>query len=295
MEKNTTNPSTARDYSSISPSAYSLVLVKGLTKIPFMRRAAEQMLKPQPYVPDFTINDFAFWARVVHFESRYWSIDQLLTDIPAKNILELSSGFSFRGLARVQQSGTHYIDTDLPEVIADKKRFLPLLEAGEPASGSKLETIPLNALDEKQFMEIVKLFPADEPVVIVNEGLLMYLSIPEKEKLLKIIHTILTKRGGYWITADIYINRGPVPESLRRSDRLAKFFEQHKVHEQMFDSFEAAEQLFTKAGFVIDKQAETDYTQITAVGPMMNSANEEQLALIRKGGRIQATWRLRVS
>jgi O-methyltransferase involved in polyketide biosynthesis len=295
MENTSQNQPPKRDYSSISPSAYSLVLVKGLTKIPYMRRAAEQMIHPAPYVPDFTKRDFAFWARVVHFESRYWSIDQLLTDIDAKNILELSSGFSFRGLARVQQSGTHYIDTDLPEVIRDKKSFMPLLEAGETAEGSILETLPLNALDEEQFRELINHFPAGEPVVIVNEGLLMYLSLPEKEKLLKIIHTILSERGGYWITADIYIKRGPVPEALKQNDRLNKFFEQHKVREQMFDSFEAAEQFFNKAGFVIDKQAETDYTQITAIEPMLKSATEEQMALVRQGGKIQATWRLKAA
>jgi len=295
MEDIPKKPNTVRDYSSISPSAYSLVLVKGLTKIPFMRRAAEQIMQPEPYVPDFTKNDFAYWARVVHFESRYWSIDQLLTDIPAKNILELSSGFSFRGLARTQQPGVQYIDTDLPEVIEDKKRFIPHLEADEPAKGSKLETLPLNALDEEQFMAITDHFSADEPVVIVNEGLLMYLSLSEKEKLLKIIHTILSKRGGYWITADIYINPGAVPRILQQSDRLTQFFQQHKVHEQMFESFDEAREFFNQTGFVIDKEAVTDYTKITAIDPMLKSATGEQLELVRKGGKIRETWRLRVA
>ncbi len=251
-------------------------------------------MQPTAYEPDFTKNDFAFWARVVHFESRYWSINELLTDIPSQNILELSSGFSFRGLAQVQQPNVHYIDTDLPEVIEDKKQFMKALDAGEPATGSKLETIPLNALDEEQFIEITDHFAPNQPIVIVNEGLLMYLSLPEKQKLFKTIHTILSKRGGYWITADIYINRGPVPEALKRSDRLTKFFEKHKVHEQMFESFEVAKQLFNNAGFVVDKEAVTDYAKITAIEPMMKSATEEQLALVRQGGRIQATWRLKV-
>lgn len=288
------NQMSTRDYSSISPSAYSLVLVKGLTDIPYMRRAAEQMLHPEPYTPDFTNNDFSFWARVVHFESRYWSIDQLLADIPAKNILELSSGFSFRGLTRVKESGMHYIDTDLPEVIDDKKRFLPLLEAGNPAENSMLETLALNALDEGKFNELVNHFPTNEPIVIVNEGLLMYLSLAEKEQLFQTIHRILTIRGGYWITADIYIKREEDPETTRRSDSLAKFFEEHKITDQMFDSFEQAEQLFKNSGFIIDKIAETDYKKLTAIDPMLKCASQEQLAVIKKGGKIRATWRLRV-
>jgi hypothetical protein len=43
-----------------------------------------------------------------------------------------------------------------------------------------LETLPLNALDEAQFAETVGRFPQGE-IVIVNEGLLMYLNT-EKNK-----------------------------------------------------------------------------------------------------------------
>jgi O-methyltransferase involved in polyketide biosynthesis len=294
MIKNKTNQSPTRDYTSISPSAYSLVLVKGLTNIPYMRRAAEEMMRPETYTPDLDKNDFSFWARVVHFESRYWSVDQLLADIPSKNILELSSGFSFRGLAWVQKSGFHYIDTDLPEVINDKIRMFPLLEANDPSHGSKLETIPLNALAQEQVTEVVSHFSPNEPVVIVNEGLLMYLSRAEKEKLFRIIHGVLTARGGCWITADIYISRGARNQPLERSDNWEKFFDQHKVNEQMFDSFEDAEKLFNDAGFVIDRQAESDYTQVTALVPMIKSATKEQLDMIKNSGRIRATWRLTV-
>jgi hypothetical protein len=41
--------------------------------------------------------------------------------LPIKNILELSSGFSFRGLETTKQKGFYYIGTDLPDVIATKK------------------------------------------------------------------------------------------------------------------------------------------------------------------------------
>src|ERR1700744_1462716 len=100
-----------RDYSSISPSAKALLLLKGLTDIPFAREAAEIMMAPEKYEPDFTLRDLQFWSRVLHFESRYKSVDQLMRDVPIKNILEISSGFSFRGLAAVQKDGIHYIDT----------------------------------------------------------------------------------------------------------------------------------------------------------------------------------------
>src|ERR1700754_1733876 len=115
---------TNRDFSSISPSARSLLLLKGLTDIPFARQAAELINYPEKYEPDFELKNFVFWARVLHFENRYKSINQLLSDLPVKNILELSSGFSFRGLNTVLHNYTYYIDTDLPDVIATKQNLL---------------------------------------------------------------------------------------------------------------------------------------------------------------------------
>ena len=113
-----------RNYNDISPSAKSLVLLKGLTNIPFARETAALISHPEKYVPEFENTDLAFWKRVVHFEMRYWSIDQLLSELAISNILELSSGFSFRGLDTVSKKKVFYIDTDLEELIASKKVIL---------------------------------------------------------------------------------------------------------------------------------------------------------------------------
>ncbi|MDR3715026.1 MAG: hypothetical protein P4L51_19605 [Puia sp.] len=73
-----------RNYSTISPSAKSLLLMKGFTNIPFARQAAELISYPEKYIPDPDSKDFGFWARAAHFESRYLSIDQLLTPLTVK-------------------------------------------------------------------------------------------------------------------------------------------------------------------------------------------------------------------
>ncbi|WCT14775.1 class I SAM-dependent methyltransferase [Mucilaginibacter jinjuensis] len=285
------NPTDNRDYSTISPSAKALLYLKGLTSIPFAKAAAEQMMLPDKYEPDFSLRDFGFWTRVVHFESRYWSLDYLLASTGAKNVLELSSGFSFRGLAAVaDRADLHYIDTDLPEVIATKKQ---LLEAIKPELKGTLDVLPLNALDEEAFRKTVDRFPAGE-VAIVNEGLLMYLGLTEKEKLCRIIHRILSERGGYWITADIYIKRAN-RDRLMMNDQLNEFFKQHNIDEQMFESFEEAEEFFNKNGFVVDKEAVPDRDKLTSLTYMLQSATEEQLNDLRSRKRIQTSWRLKIA
>jgi hypothetical protein len=66
---------TNRNFNTISPSAKSLLLMKGYTNIPFARQTAELLNYPEKYNPDFDKKDMTFWARTLHFESRYWSID----------------------------------------------------------------------------------------------------------------------------------------------------------------------------------------------------------------------------
>jgi O-methyltransferase involved in polyketide biosynthesis len=285
-------PGSNRDYSSISPSAKLLLLMKGYTHIPFARQAAELIVYPEKYIPDHNKKDLAFWARTLHFENRYFSIDQLQADIPVTNILELSSGFSFRGLKVAEQQKIHYIDTDLPNVISIKKDIVAALEGKNKIPKEVLELLPLNALDENQFDEVVSHFISGS-IVILNEGLLMYLNLEEKEKLCRIIHKTLTIRGGYWITADIYIKRKPDSLPFTLGQDTKAFFEQHHIEENKFGSFEEAEDFFDRMGFAIDKEANVDRSQLSSFEYFLKAAGNK-LDQLGKTGKIHTTWRLKV-
>jgi O-methyltransferase involved in polyketide biosynthesis len=289
MEKNFPG----RDYSTISPSAKSLLLLKSETDIPFAKEAAKQIAQHDTQDPDVE-KDMLFWARVLHFEHRYWSIDQLLSDLEIRNILELSSGFSFRGLAMIKQKNIHYIDTDLPEIISLKKDLIN--ELNEPQNGKgQLELLPLNALNEKQFIETTNHFSEGE-VAIVNEGLLMYLNKSEKENLCAIIRNTLKERGGCWITADIYVKLEALGIThLKFNDRLEQFLREHRIEENKFESFEDAESFFKKQGFIINKKAEPDVSRLTSLNNFLQSTTPEQIEQMRKAGSMQATWRLRLA
>ena len=283
-----------RDYSSISPSARSLLLLKGLTDIPFTLEAAKLITYPETYEPDFELKDFVLWARVLHFENRYKSINQLLAGLPVSNILELSSGFSFRGLYSTLHRNVHYIDTDLPDVITTKQSLLSSLLQAEQAPKGQLETLPLNALHQTEFANITNRFPEGE-LAIINEGLLVYLNMDEKRKLCHNIRNVLQQRAGYWITADIYIKSDRNLLSMIGNDKLKRFFEEHRIEENKFESFEAAETFFKSEGFVIDKEAEPDYQASGSLKYLRASASPEQLYNIGKTGRIRTTWRLKLA
>ncbi|MFB6457871.1 class I SAM-dependent methyltransferase [Chitinophaga sp. Hz27] len=285
---------TSRDFNSISPSAKGLLFLKSLTNIPFALKAATLMHAPEPYTPDFDAKEPFFWARVLHFEDRYWSINQLLEDTGIHNILELSSGFSFRGLATANQPGYHYIDTDLPDLIATKQGFVKALQATPVAENSSLEILPLNALDAASFEATVNKFPAG-PLAIVNEGLLMYLDLEEKKQLCQIIRTILEKRGGYWITADIYIKEDQdFRKKIIRSDALMEFFDKHQIEEKKFDSFDAAKTFFAAQGFEIDKVAVRDNSKLSTLPYLLKTLQPEQLEKLKQRSTTRETWRLKV-
>lgn len=293
MDKNKQVKSSTRDFSTISPSAKSLLYMKGHTNIPYARQTAELLMLPEKYVPDFENKDFMFWARTLHFEERYWSIDNLLNDLDITNILELSSGFSFRGLETCKQKRYFYIDTDLTTVIDEKKKLLPALKREEDNTLGVLELMPLNALDTDQFQDIVNHFPEGE-IIIINEGLLIYLSTKEKEKLCGIIRNILEQRGGYWITTDIYITNQIQKPELKIDKNTAEFVEQHKVEENKFNNFDEAKEFFNRMGFEIDKEANTEPEKLSSLKYILDGNLEENMKAYRSFPKMQKTWRLKI-
>jgi O-methyltransferase involved in polyketide biosynthesis len=285
---------TDRNFNTISPSAKWILLLKGHTNIPYARQTAELISYPDKFIPDFKRADMSFWARTIHFESRYLSIDYLLEDLSVRNILELSSGYSFRGLDTINRRDVYYLDTDLPDVIAEKKDLMMVLENGDIQPKGKMELLPLNALDEKEFQKATDKFP-EGPVVIVNEGLLMYLDLGEKEQLCRIIHKILESRGGYWITADIYIRKPQENHRIKLNERTKKFSDQHRLEENKFTTFREAEEFFKKMGFSIDKEASIGHSKLSSLPYLLKNMSSEELGKLKEAGRIQTSWRLRIS
>lgn len=282
-----------KDYSTISPSAKSLLLLKGYTNIPYAREMAALMPGAEVFDLDFGTKDLWFWLRVVHFELRYWSIDQLLQQAGNTNVLELSSGYSFRGLALCAKAeGIHYIDTDLPDVVATKRDLMAQLQLGNNLQ-SPFELLPLNALDEPAFRGVVEEF-GDGPLSIVNEGLLMYLNPEEKVRLCQTIHAVLKQRGGCWITADIYVKR---PDEIRmeipQSEGERRFFAQHHIEENKFDSYEAAQAFFAEQGFEVVAEAVPDYQGLSVLPQLLAVLPAEARNRPEPPPKVQATWMLR--
>jgi O-methyltransferase involved in polyketide biosynthesis len=282
-----------KDFTSISPSAKSLLMMKGYTNIPYAKQMAALMQGPEIFDLSFDDKDFWFWMRVMHFESRYWSIDQLLRQTENKNLLELSSGYSMRGLDRyVNDENTHYIDTDLPEIVALKQGMISNLQVGDKVKG-KFELLPLNAVDPSEFGKVIHRF-GDGPLTIINEGLLMYLNLDEKKQVCNSIYKTLKQRGGVWITADVYVQRPKeMTERLIQSKSEAAFFEQHQIEENKFESYKAAQAFFEEQGLEMVKEAAPNYEEMSAMPHLLKALPQELRNSKEPPPKIQSTWMLR--
>ena len=279
-----------RDYSSISPSAKSLLLMKALTNIPFIADAVKLAFPPAA-LPELKKHmDSTFIKRLIHFEGRYKSLDNLLEKLGGKHVLEISSGFSFRGLHMAANNpDVVYIDTDLPGVMELKADLTTQLITQQNIElKGELFTLPMNALDEEAFTKTANLLPPG-PLNILNEGLLVYLNTDEKTRLCQIIHRLLSQRGGHWLTADIYIKKKNLNID---NDQFSAFLQAHNVEENKFESFDQAEQFFHDRGFKIHARPDSVWQSLSALKYIDPAAIPALVTQATKIGRIRETWAL---
>ena len=146
------------------------------------------------------------------------------------------------------RAGVVYVDTDLPAIAAIKADMVPHLHP-EPLAGT-YRVQPLDALDAGAFRATVGAIP-EGPLAVVHEGLLMYLDETEKARLAASVREALAARGGAWVTADVYIRS---ETHLLRDENTQRFLEQHRVEEQKFADWAAAEAFFAGQGFTVARK-----------------------------------------
>jgi len=238
-----------RDYSTISPSALSLLLMKAGSSIAFAKEAATLLWNGSvPEELQHAMTEENARRRLRHFENRYRSLDRLLAHAACPNVLEIGAGLSFRGLELARTSPTYYLDTDLPALVTLKAELVARLHPG-PLAGT-LRVQALDALDGEAFQRTVASLP-DGPVAIANEGLLVYLSRREKAQLAANVHAALSARGGRWLTADVYLKNPGGSAPTVGYGRSREFIDAHRIEQNKFDDWAEAERFFQDAGFVV--------------------------------------------
>ncbi len=191
----------SKDFERLSKTAAPVVYGRTFSDIPYSKELAE-ICRVDSLISD----SYRKTNRLIapYIEARFKALSNILRQSGIKNIIEIGSGLSQRGLIMTKDKTIHYVETDLPDMIRYKREVLQkLLDQKNRHFPENLHLYELNALDKKTFKEIVSKLPPG-PVAIGCEGFLAHLTRGERAKSAKIIREILDERGGIWVTPDVF-------------------------------------------------------------------------------------------
>lgn len=131
-------------------------------------------------------------------EARYKLANKLIDKQKIFQILELAAGYCSRGLIYSQKK-YKYVEMDLESVANTKKQIInELFEIN-----NNLHILSGNALNINDYIKCEKFLNNNKELIIINEGLLRYLTFDEKKIVGQNIYKVLKKYGGVWITCDV--------------------------------------------------------------------------------------------
>jgi len=105
------------------------------------------------------------------FEARYKSVTQLIRKSGASQVLELASGYSFRGLDLVRDGSLRYVETDLRDVIATKLDLLDEVRQRHAIAPNPLHVVAVaDALDLEHLRAAAAVFDRGRPYWCCAKG-----------------------------------------------------------------------------------------------------------------------------
>ena len=133
---------------------------------------------------------------------RHAIIDGILTDMRAagcRQVLELAAGLSPRGAVASDDPALRYVEVDLPPMIAHKRALLERSERGREVAARP--NLVLVGADVAELDIAAQLAPG--PVLVIAEGLLMYLDAAAQTALWTRLADVIRARPGSALVFDL--------------------------------------------------------------------------------------------
>ena len=246
------------DHAKISLTAKLTAYMRGLSDLPYAAEAAEFIHARAAFDQllggdDLTREDLTWYAPVL--EDRAKSLDEMIRRSGVRQVLELAGGLSLRGLAMTAIPNLVYVETDLPVMVAEKTALIAaILARHHLAPRSNLHLTAANVLESADVLAAAARFNPLEPVAVVHEGLLQYLTATETETVARHIHEVLGKHGGVWITPDFSLKADAenVSAPQRRFRRVVATATERTMYNNAFDDIEHVTAYFGARGFQVE-------------------------------------------
>ena len=268
----------------VIPTAWLIAHCRTFSDIPFSKEIFDQLenilVRRGEVMPDF-IKDTRLAPQ---FEARYKLVLHLLNERDIGQILEIAAGLSPRGMEMSEGNDLIYVETDLPDLIGQKKEMVGKLKKDHSAN---LYFEPANALNLEELSMACRHFDPKRPIAIVNEGLLRYLSFEEKAVVARNIRALLEKFGGFWITPDIskkriIHNNDTVAHGLR--DRMNEMTGIN-IDNNLFDDEAHAVRFFEGLGFKIERHSFMEEKQ-NLVSPNRLGISDEKVNMLLEPAQV---------
>jgi O-methyltransferase involved in polyketide biosynthesis len=215
--------------------------------------------------------------RAVVVEARFKAVSRLINKAGSRNVLELASGVSPRGLIMTEDPSVTYIETDLPEMLREKADLAHDLLLEENMIRPNLHFLAVNALDDGQLRKAVSLTNGE--LTIAQEGLFVYMPRRDQQKVAKNILGILRERGGAWVT-DVSLKSEMEqrldPKRATMVDTLQKEININLQDNAFADGTEV-ESFFKNAGFSIEDKINLFDMKDSLASPARTNSDQEQL------------------
>ncbi len=192
------------------------------------------------------------------FEARHKLLDRLIGQTGCRQILEVAAGLSTRGLAMTAQEEVTYVELDLPRMMADKRTILGNLQKkGAVPERPNLHHEDGSATEPSDFTRAARHFNPGEPVVVINEGLLRYLSFEDKQRYADNVKVLLGRFGGAWITSDISLPKVLYKEDDIMAERRKRIsaITGVNVADNLFKDEADAKRYFEDLGFSVESHS----------------------------------------
>jgi O-methyltransferase involved in polyketide biosynthesis len=253
------------------------------TDIPLAKEIWDILAKSQGRLDDEQLQKMMNRRMLSFFEARYLKTDIELQKSGIKQILELAPGFSSRGIVMAEDPDVVYVELDLAGKMNTKKEIVAeLVKRGQAKHSPNLFFEEGNVVNVMDFMKAASHFRTDEPVAVICEGLLRYISFDDKKILLQEIHKLISRAGGAFITPDIeFLNDVDAsPQKTAEYNQVAQD-RGFDVRPNIFREEDHAISFFESFGFKVEKYALTDMIPFLACPEKAGLTPEEVAAPLK--------------
>lgn len=256
----------------VSATAWMTAHKRTFTDIPYSKEIFLELEKlrkndiPEEYkTPELT----------PQIEARYKLINRLLKESGIKQVLEIASGLSSRGLEMTEDPEFTYVELDLPVILKQKQVIVKSIAEERP----KLHFTIGSALDFESLKSALKYFDKKKPIAIINEGLLRYLTMEQKVFVARYVHDLLQEFdfNGVWITPDITLKSVLNIENETTNNRIEKVNQSTGVDIEgnSFNSIDEAEEFFGQLAFKVERHPFMEVKSELVSPKKLNIADEE--------------------